>query len=51
MMPELACVEHLSFALLVLHTNIRLGWEGLTGTNPLAYHEHSYITAVKSFIK
>ncbi len=27
--------------LLALPTNIRLGWEGLQGTNTLAYYEHS----------
>ncbi len=25
--------------LLALHTNIRLGWEGLPGTNTLAYYK------------
>jgi hypothetical protein len=30
--------------------NIGLGWKSLSGTNTLAYCEHSYITAVKSLI-
>ncbi len=29
--------------------NIRLGWNGLTGTNTLAFNENSKLTAVKSF--
>jgi hypothetical protein len=33
-------VEHHSGGL-VLPTNTRLGWEGLPGTNALAYSEHS----------
>jgi hypothetical protein len=30
----------------VLPANFRLGWRGLTGTNTLAYSEHSQITNV-----
>ncbi len=33
-----------------LHENIGLGWEGLPGTNTLAYYEHLSIMAVKSFV-
>jgi hypothetical protein len=33
-----------------LHTNIRLGWKGLSGSNTLAYYENLLITTVKSFI-
>ncbi len=36
--------------LLVLPTNIRIGWKGLPRTNTLAYYEHSLIACVKSFI-
>ncbi len=36
--------------LLALPTNFRLGWKGLPETNTLAYHEHSEIPVVKSFI-
>ncbi len=36
--------------LLALHTNIRLGWKGLLGTNALAYYEKSQLTSVKSFV-
>ncbi len=48
-------VKHLSGAtiqvrLLALPSNIRLDWNGLLGTNTLAYYEHSEITDVKSFI-
>jgi hypothetical protein len=48
-------VKHLSCAplegkLLASTTNIRLGWEGLPGTNVLAYCKHLYITVVKSFM-
>jgi hypothetical protein len=31
-------------------TNNMIGWEGMRGTNTLAYYGHSKITAVKSFI-
>jgi hypothetical protein len=27
-----------------------VGWKGLSGTNTLAYYEHSYITAIKGFM-
>jgi hypothetical protein len=37
-------------SLLALPTNIRLGREGLPGTNTLAYYERLQITAVKKFI-
>jgi hypothetical protein len=33
-----------------LPTNIRLGWKGWPVTKTLAYYEHLYIMAVKSFI-
>ncbi len=36
--------------LLVLPTNIRLGWNGLPRTNTIAYYKPSQITAFKSFI-
>jgi len=36
--------EHLKVALL---TNIRLGWQGLPGTDTLAYNKHWSITEVK----
>jgi hypothetical protein len=32
------------------HTNIRLGWKDMPGTNTLAYQKDSYITDVNSFI-
>jgi hypothetical protein len=35
--------------LLALPANIRLGWNGLPGTNTLAYYEKSLLTAVKHF--
>jgi hypothetical protein len=35
---------------LALPTNDRLGWNGLPGTNTLAYYKKQYNTAVKSFI-
>ncbi len=35
--------------LLNLLTSIRLSWEGLAGTNTLAYYTHSNITPLKSF--
>jgi hypothetical protein len=31
------------------YANIRQGWKGLPGTNPLAYYEKVKFTAVKSF--
>ncbi len=37
--------------LLVITTNIRLGWKGLSGINPLAYFKHLSITGIKYFIK
>jgi hypothetical protein len=47
-------VEHLKGASLgetpALLQNIRLGWEGLPGTNTQAYYKHFLITAIKSFI-
>jgi hypothetical protein len=43
-------VKHLPGKFLALLTNIRLGWKDLPGTNTLAYHDHSQITAVKSFM-
>jgi hypothetical protein len=47
-------VEHLKGASLgyapALPTNIRLGWNGLPGTNTLAYYGKAQLTAVKSFI-
>ncbi len=44
-------VKHLlGDPLLALPTNISLKRKGLPGTIPLAYCEHSQITAVKSFI-
>ncbi len=36
--------------LLAFPTKNRLGWEGLPGTNTLAYYKYPYITVVKSFI-
>ncbi len=36
--------------LLSLPTNISIGWEGLPGTNTLAYYEHSQIRTLKSFL-
>jgi len=44
--PEPMLVVHLSgiplySSLLVLPTNIRLGWKGLRGTSTLAYWAHS----------
>jgi hypothetical protein len=36
--------------LLVLPSNIRLGWICLPGNKTLAYYEQYYITVVKSFI-
>jgi hypothetical protein len=33
-----------------LLADIKQGWEGLPGTNTLAYYTHSYITNVKSFM-
>ncbi len=35
---------------MVLPTNIRLGCNGLPGTNAQAYYENLYIMAIKSFI-
>jgi hypothetical protein len=35
---------------LALLENIGFGWEGMPGTNTLAYYKHSKITTVKSFI-
>ncbi len=35
--------------LLILPTNIRLGWKALPGTNTVAYHEHLSTTAIISF--
>jgi hypothetical protein len=40
----------LKVRLLALHTNNRLGWKGLPGTNTLASYEILLITAVKFFI-
>ncbi len=34
-----------------LLTNIRLGWESLSGTNPLVHCEHSLIRDINSFIR
>jgi hypothetical protein len=34
----------------MLHSVLRLGWKGLTGTNTLAYYKNLLITAVKSYI-
>jgi hypothetical protein len=36
--------------LLTLPKNIRLGCEGMPGTNALVYYEKTYITAVNLFI-
>ncbi len=36
--------------LLVLPTNIRLGGDGLPGTNALAYYKNLKLTSVKGFI-
>ncbi len=47
--PELTRVKYLSGAPL-LPTNIILGCKGFTGTNTLAYNQHSYCMAMKSFI-
>jgi hypothetical protein len=52
---SLTQVKHLSSAavyyrLLVLQTDIRIGWKGLPRTNTIAYYEYSQITAVKSLI-
>ncbi len=45
------CVEsYLEVRLLALPTNIRLGWEGLPGTNTLAYYERFVNYGRKSFI-
>ncbi len=33
-----------------LHTNTRLGWKGLPGTNALAYYGNPLIMAVKNFM-
>jgi hypothetical protein len=38
------------FFTLALLSNIRLGWKGLRGTNPLAYYEHLLIAIAKSSI-
>jgi len=47
-------VEHLKGPLLglamALLANIILSWEGWPRKNTLAHYEHSFITAVKSFI-
>jgi hypothetical protein len=47
-------VEHLKCAslmkVLVLHTDIRLGWKSLPGTNTPAYYKKLYSTALKSFM-
>jgi hypothetical protein len=48
-------VKHLSGAqfkwrLLALPENIRLSWNGLAGTNPLAYYRNLQLKEVKSFI-
>ena len=32
------------------YSDIRLGWEGLPGTNTLAYYWHLWVTTIKSFI-
>jgi hypothetical protein len=37
-------------SLLALPTNNRLGWNGLSGKNALAYYEHSKITSIKRFV-
>jgi hypothetical protein len=42
--------DSLKTRLLALPTNIRLGWEGLPGTNTLAYYENFQVGAVKSFV-
>ncbi len=34
-----------------LLASIRVGWNGLPGTNTLAYYEHLTITSIKSFIR
>ncbi len=47
---ELLSVSPLLGKLLALLANIRLGRNGLTVTNTLAYYKHSSIAAVKSFI-
>jgi hypothetical protein len=39
-----------SGSLLVLPTNIRLGWKSMQVTNTLAYCDTAIIIAVKSFI-
>jgi hypothetical protein len=39
-----------SGSLLVLPTNIRLGWKSMQVANTLAYYDAAIITTVKSFI-
>ncbi len=39
-----------SGSLLVMPTNIRLGWKSVQVANTLAYYDTAIITAVKSFI-
>ncbi len=44
------CKVFHSGSLLVLPTNIRLGWKSMQVANTLAYYDIAKITAVKSFI-
>jgi hypothetical protein len=44
------CKVFHSGSLLVLPTNIRLGWQSIKVANTLAYYDTAIITAVKSFI-
>ncbi len=48
---DLSSLKGASLGAVALPANIRLGRKGLPGKNTLAYYEHSYIMAVKSFIK
>jgi len=38
--------EALKDRLLALPTNIRIGWKGLPGTNPLAHYKHLKIRGI-----
>jgi hypothetical protein len=44
------CKVFHSGCLLVLPTNIRLGWKSMQVANTLAYYDTAIITAVKSFM-
>jgi len=47
---EWRCKVFHSGSLLVLPTNIRLGWKSMQVANTLAYNDTAISTAVKSFI-